>query len=79
MNPVFIFIAFVIFLLCQYAMLMVGIFIADLSHAAGNFYWSIVVVVFLLLNELCFNSYDFELNLGDDDNEDEYDWLGDDE
>lgn len=79
MNPIFYFIAFVIFLLCQYAMLLVSMFIANLSNATGHYYWSIVLVMFLLLNELCFHSYDFELNLGDDDRSDGYDWLEDDE
>lgn len=80
MSPVIYFIAFVIFLLCQYALFMVGMFIANLSNATGHYYWSIVIVVFLLLNELCFHSYDFELNFGGEtDDGDEYDWMEDDE
>lgn len=77
MNPIFYFIAFVIFLLCQYCMLLVGMFVADLSNAVGHYYWSIVIVMFLVLNELCFHSYDFELNINEDDNDDGYDWMED--
>ena len=72
MNPIFYFIAFFIFLLCQYCMLMVSVFVANLSHAAGHYYWSLVFVIFLLLNKLCFGHYNFELN-----DDDEYEWLGD--
>ena len=79
MSPVIYFIAFVIFLLCQYAMLMVCMFIADLSNATGHYYWSIVIVIFLLLNELCFGHYDFELGFNEEDDEsNDYDWMGDD-
>ena len=77
MSPVIYFISFVIFLLCQYAMLMFGMFIADLSNATGHYYWSIVIVMFLLLNELCFGHYNFELGFDEDDNGDEYDWMED--
>lgn len=77
MNPIFYFIAFFIFLLCQVAMILVGMFVADCTGATGHYFWSIVIVMFLLLNELCFHSYDFELNFNDED--DEYEWLGDDE
>ena len=78
MSPVIYFIAFVIFLLCQYAMLMVGMFIADLSNATGHYYWSIVIVIFLLLNELCFGHYDFELGFNEEDDDgDGYDWMED--
>lgn len=73
MNPIFYFIAFFIFLLCQYCMLMVSVFVANLSHATGHYYWSLVFVIFVLLNKLCFGHYNFELN---DDDED-YEWLGD--
>ena len=55
-------------------MLMVSMFVANLSNATGLYWWSIVIVVFLLLNKLC---YDYELNSDEDD--DEYEWLGDDE
>ena len=78
MNPIFYFIAFVLFILCQYSIIMVSMFVADLSNATGHYWWSITIVVFLLLNELCFHSYDFELNLGEDDESNEYDWMGDD-
>ena len=77
MNPIFYFILFFIFLLCQYCMLMVSMFVANLSNATGHYWWSIVIVVFLLLNELCFGHYDFELNSDEDD--DEYEWLRDDD
>ena len=72
MNPIFYFIAFFIFLLCQYCMLMVSVFVANLSHATGHYYWSLVFVIFILLNKLCFGHYNFELN-----DDDEYEWLGD--
>lgn len=55
-------------------MLMVSMFVANLSNATGHYWWSIVIVVFLLLNELCFGHYDYELK-----DDDEYEWLGDDE
>lgn len=55
-------------------MLMVSVFVANLSNATGHYWWSIVIVVFLLLNELCFGHYNFELK-----DDDEYEWLGDDE
>lgn len=55
-------------------MLMVSMFVANLSNATGHYWWSIVIVVFLLLNELCFGHYNFELK-----DDDEYEWLGDDE
>lgn len=79
MNPIFYFVAFVLFLLSQYAIVMVSLFVADLSSATGNYYWSIVIVSFLLLNEFCFNSYNMELDFNDDGDDNEYDWLGDDE
>ena len=34
-------------------------------------------MVFLLLNELCFGHYDFELGFNEDETDDEYEWLGD--
>lgn len=74
MNPIFYFIAFFLFLLCQYAIIMVSNYIAQLSNATGNYYWSIVIVVFIVLNKLCFSHYNFELK-----DDDEYEWLGDDE
>ena len=72
MNPIFYFIAFFIFLLCQYCMLMVSVFVANLSHATGHYYWSLVFVIFILLNKLCFSHYNFELN-----DDEDYEWLGD--
>lgn len=78
MSPVIYFIAFVIFLLCQYALFMVGMFVANLSNATGHYYWSIVIVMFLLLNELCFGHYDFELGFNEEDDDgDGYDWMED--
>lgn len=77
MNNVIYFIAFFIFLLCEYAIIMVSNYIAQLSNATGNYYWSIVIVLFLLLNEFVFGSYDFAINFNDDEEDDEYEWLGD--
>lgn len=54
-------------------------FVADLTGATGHYYWSIVIVMFLLINELCFHSYDFELNFNEDETDDGYDWMEDDE
>lgn len=79
MNPIVYFIAFVIFLLCQIAILFVGMFIADITGATRHYYWSITIVIFLLLNELCFHNYDFELNFNEDGESDGYDWVEDDE
>lgn len=77
MNNVIYFIAFFIFLLCEYEIIMVSNYIAQLSNATGNYYWSIVIVLFLLLNEFVFGSYDFAINFNDDEEDDEYEWLGD--
>ena len=61
-------------------MLMVSMFVANLSNATGHYWWSIVVVIFLLLNEICFHRYDLELNFDEEDDEsNEYDWMEDDE
>lgn len=80
MNPIFYFIAFFIFLVCQVAMVMVGMFVADCTGATGSYYWSITLVIFLLLNEICFGNYDFELGFNEEDDEsDGYDWMEDDE
>ena len=59
--------------------IFVGMFVADLTGATGHYYWSIVIVMFLLFNELCFGNYDFELNFDEDETDDEYDWMEDDE
>ena len=77
MNGAIYFIAFFIFLLCQYAIFMVSNYIAQLSNATGHYYWSIVIVMFLLLNELCFGHYDFQLDFNEEDESDEYDWVED--
>lgn len=77
MNPVFYFIAFFFFLLSQVCMVFCALFIADYSGATGHYYWSIVFVMFLLLNELCFGHYDFQLNLNEDEESDGYDWMED--
>lgn len=75
MNYAIYFIAFFIFLLCQYAIFMVSNYIAQLSNATGHYYWSIVIVSFLALNEICFGAYDFAINFNEDEDE-EYDWNG---
>ena len=78
MNPIFYFIHFFIFLLCQVAMILVGMFIADCTGATDSYYWSITLVIFLLLNEICFHHYDFELGFNEEDDEsDGYDWMED--
>lgn len=78
MNPIFYFILFFIFLLCQVAMILVGMFVADCTGATGSYYWSITLVIFLLLNEICFGNYDFELGFNEEDDEsDGYDWMED--
>lgn len=53
-------------------------FVANLSNATGNYWWSITIVMFLLLNEFCFGHYDFELNFNEEDDNDGYDWMEDD-
>ena len=77
MNPIFYFILFFIFLLCQVAIVFVGMFVADCTGATGHYYWSIVIVMFLLINELCFHSYDFELGFNEDEESDRYDRMED--
>lgn len=77
MNYAIHFIAFFIFLLCQYAILMVSCWIAHLTNASGRYWWSIVIVSFLALNELCFGAYDFAIDFNEDGDDDGYDWLGD--
>lgn len=77
MNPIIYFITFFIFILCQVAMIFVGMFIANCTGATGHYYWSITFVIFLLLNKLCFHRYDFELNFNEDEENDEYDWVED--
>ena len=72
MNYAIYFIAFTIFLLCQYAIWVVSNLVAHYSNATGHYYWSIVIVVFLVLNELCFGAYDFGIDFNDDDD----DWNG---
>lgn len=57
-------------------MVLVGMFVADMTGATGSYYWSITLVIFLLLNEICFHHYDFELGFNEDE-DDEYEWLGD--
>jgi len=77
-SPFIYFIAFVIFLLCQYAIWVVCNFIAHLFSLTGKVYWAVVVVAFLLLNNLCFGAYEFGFG-GDGEDDDWNDWLGDDE
>ena len=77
-SPITMFIAFSAFVFCQYAIFVASNIVAHYFGLAGSDYWCVVVVVFLLLNEFCFGHYNFELSL-DDEDEDVYDWLGDDE
>ena len=60
-------------------MILVGMFVADMTGATGHYYWSITLVAFLLLNEICFHHYDFELGFNEDETDDRYDWMEDDE
>lgn len=74
MNYAITFVFFFIFLLCQYAIVQVSMLVANYTNATGSYWWSIVIVVFLALNELCFGSYDFGLGFKEDEEIDEYDW-----
>ena len=77
MNPILVFIAFFIFLTCQYAIWVVSNLVAHWINLTGKTYWCVVLVVFLLLNEFCFGAYEFSTGLLEDEDEDLYDWLGD--
>lgn len=78
-SPITMFIAFSIFVFCQYAIFIASNVAAHYFGLTGNTYWCVVVVVFLVLNEFCFGRFDFELDLDGGDDEDVYDWIGDDE
>lgn len=79
MNPVFTFIVFVIFLLCQYAIWVCSNVISHWLGLTGKVYWAVVLVAFLLLNNLCFGAYEFSTELLEDEDESLYDWMEDDE
>ena len=67
-SPVIYFIAFAIFIFCQYAIFVVSNLIANYFGCTGSTYWCVVCVCFLVLNQFCFGAYDFSLGLvGDDD------------
>ena len=73
------FIAFVIFILCQYAIWVTSNLISHHFGLTGSTYWCVVLVSFLLLNEFCFGAYDFSMGILEDDDEDNlYDWMEDD-
>ena len=79
-SPILMFIAFVIFLSCQYAIWVVSNLVGHHFGLTGSTYWCMVLVVFLILNEFCFGAYDFSMGLLDDSDEDNiYDWMNDDE
>lgn len=74
-SPVVMFVAFVIFLLCQYAIWVTSNVISHWFGLTGRIYWCVVLVSFLLLNEFCFGAYDFTIGALEDDNVDE--WIDD--
>lgn len=76
-SPAIMFIAFSIFIFCQYAIFVASNVAAHYFGLTGSTYWCVVVVVFLVLNEFVFGRFDFELGLDGGDDEDVYDWLGD--
>ena len=51
---------------------------AEWFGVTGKVYWAVVVVTFLLLNNLCFGAYEFSTDFLEDGNDDEYDWMEDD-
>ena len=78
--PIVMFVAFVIFLLCQYAIWVTSNLIAHHFQLTGSVYWCVVCVAFLLLNEFVFGSYDFTIGaLEDDDDIGDWndEWKGD--
>ena len=77
MNYAITFVFFFIFLLCQYAIWITSNVIAKWVGVTGQTYWCIVIVAFLILNELCFGAYDFDFGFDDEEDDDMYDWLGD--
>lgn len=58
-SPIIMFIAFVVFLSCQYAIWVCSNLIAHHFSLTGKVYWSVVLVSFLILNEFSFGAYDF--------------------
>jgi len=76
-SPAIMFIAFSIFIFCQYAIFVASNVASHYFGLTGSTYWCVVVVVFLVLNEFVFGRFDFELGLDGGDDEDVYDWIGD--
>ena len=74
MIEIIYFIGFVLFLLCQYAIIIVSMYIADWVGATGRTYWCFVVVLFLLLNEFCFRGFVNETELITDQEDEEEIW-----
>ena len=79
MNPFIYFVAFFIFLICQYAIWVCSNLVANYFSLTGRAYWCAVLVAFLLLNEFCFGAYDFSVRLLEDDEKDDWidKWNGD--
>lgn len=67
MNYVGTFILFVIFLFCQYAIWVCSNLVAHLLGVTGTVYWCVVVVSFLILNDLCFGAYELDFGTDTDD------------
>ena len=72
------FVAFVVFLFCQYAIWVTSNIVSHYLGLTGSTYWCVVLVSFLILNEFCFGAYDFSLGILEDDEDNLYDWLEDD-
>ena len=73
-SPVVMFIAFVIFIFCQYAIWVTSNLMSHWFGLTGRVYWCVVLVAFLILNQLCFGAYDFVVGEKDDWNDE---WDGD--
>ena len=75
-SPIVYFIAFVVFIFCQYSIWVTSNLVAHHFQLTGSVYWCVVCVAFLLLNEFCFGAYEF--GFGGDDRLDELidDWDG---
>ena len=76
-SPVVMFVAFVVFLFCQYAIWVCSNLIAHHFSLTGKIYWCVVLVSFLILNEFCFGAYDFAF--GDDEPIEKWETIWDDE
>lgn len=74
LSPIIYFIAFTIFLLCQYAIWVCSNVIAHYFGLTGKVYWCVVLVAFLILNEFAFGSYDIAMDVLEKDDELEDDW-----